>query len=116
MLTSNNTPITVLRAPPDPYPSHWASYHTPVYNYDATSRTNFIFIVNDEFITKYNLDIQLVSGRYALQQSMAQSQCIEMDQYQEKFFIVRDEILYCYNLKTGHHKHPFEINQSKNKY
>ena len=53
-----------LKNPPYPFPKNNGSQFRPIYYYDQDTNTNYIFIIEEFLIIKYNLDQQTISETY----------------------------------------------------
>ena len=62
LLKNKKSPLTKLNDPPDPFPNFIGCQSRPIYYFDQD--TNYIFIIEQSAIIKYNLDTQTISKRY----------------------------------------------------
>eukprot|EP01084_Bolivina_argentea_P132906 234527_1 len=63
--TAKRSSFVKLKDPPKPFPLPTFDYYiSPLYYFDTISNGNFIFVISDHGIIKYNLDQQIVAEQY----------------------------------------------------
>ena len=112
LLRNKKSLLTKLNDPTDAFPNYIGSHCRPVYYFDQA--TNYIFIIEQSAIIKYNLDTQTISKRYEYFPTVFNHLHADMDTTKSTIHLVcRYGRWIIFNLKTKQWNHSFyERNQT----